>query len=240
MPPSAAAPALFTTMSTRPKLSSTAVAIASTCSGSDTSAGTASASPPVCPISCATASSRSARLATRATRAPAPARAFANVTPRPDDAPVTTAQRPATSHICCKLRCGWLISPPLGRDRLTSASPTERGRIGRKELDMTTTALAVLQMALLAGSHETAPKGDKIEDLAWMAGSWLGDDEGTAAEEHWIPPGGGAMLGMHRDVREGRMVFFEFLRIEAQEGRRTYLARPPGRRAAALARPVGE
>jgi hypothetical protein len=96
---------------------------------------------------------------------------------------------------------------------------------------MMTTALAVLQVTLLAGGQEATPK---IEDLAWMAGTWLGDDEGTAAEEHWIPPRGGAMLGVHRDVREGRMVFFEFLRIELVEGKLTYLASPRGRPATAF------
>ena len=84
--------------------------------------------------------------------------------------------------------------------------------------------VAVFQVVLLA-------KGDKIDDLAWMAGTWLGDDEGTAVEEHWISPRGGAMLGLHRDVREGRMVFFEFLRIEVQEGKLVYLASPRGRAA---------
>ena len=47
-------------------------------------------------------------------------------------------------------------------------------------------------------------------------------------EEHWTSPGGGTLVGMHRDVSNGRTASFEFLRIEEQNGRLVYLASPRG------------
>ncbi|MCC7178998.1 MAG: hypothetical protein IT177_11465 [Acidobacteria bacterium] len=65
--------------------------------------------------------------------------------------------------------------------------------------------------------------------LAWMAGSWAGADGRVEHEEHWTAPKGGAMVGMHRTIRDGRMVEFEFLRIEEQKGGLVYLSMPNGR-----------
>ena len=64
--------------------------------------------------------------------------------------------------------------------------------------------------------------------LAWLAGSWSGDDQGTLNEEAWTAPSGGLLLAVHRDVRQGKAVGFEFLRIEAVGGRLTYRAMPGG------------
>ena len=64
--------------------------------------------------------------------------------------------------------------------------------------------------------------------LAWMAGTWTGVKDGVFSEETWTAPGGGAMLGVHRDLREGRMVGFEFLRIDADKEGLTYWASPGG------------
>jgi hypothetical protein len=63
---------------------------------------------------------------------------------------------------------------------------------------------------------------------AWMSGSWSGAIDNVQMEEHWTAPGGGVMLGMHRDV--GKSVEFEFLRIEMQkDGTLVYLAQPFGK-----------
>jgi hypothetical protein len=48
-------------------------------------------------------------------------------------------------------------------------------------------------------------------------------------EEHWTEPAGGILLGLHRDVKEGRTVLFEFLRIEETPDAVTYWASPKGR-----------
>jgi Domain of unknown function (DUF6265) len=64
-----------------------------------------------------------------------------------------------------------------------------------------------------------------------MAGTWTGVQEKVEMEEHWLPPKGNTMLGLHRDVASGKTVMFEFLRIEWTPEGITYWASPRGRAA---------
>lgn len=65
--------------------------------------------------------------------------------------------------------------------------------------------------------------------LAWLEGRWTGTQDGVASEEVWTSPAGGALVGMHKDVKGERMVGFEFFRIAVVPGEGlTYLASPPG------------
>ncbi len=68
-----------------------------------------------------------------------------------------------------------------------------------------------------------------LEDLRWIAGYWVNRSAGESAEEIWIEPAGGLMLGMNRTVRAQAPAFFEFLRIEEAEGRIAYVAQPRGK-----------
>ena len=54
----------------------------------------------------------------------------------------------------------------------------------------------------------------KAARLAWMEGRWGGSIDGTDMEEQWTSPAGGALIGMHKDVKGGRMTSFEFMRID--------------------------
>ena len=54
-----------------------------------------------------------------------------------------------------------------------------------------------------------------LHSLSWLEGRWTGLEGGVAMEEHWTSPSGGGLLGMHKDVKDGRMVSFEFLRIQS-------------------------
>ena len=49
-----------------------------------------------------------------------------------------------------------------------------------------------------------------------------------------MPPKGGVMLGLHRDVTPGEPAFFEFLRIAESGGDLVYYASPAGREATAF------
>jgi Domain of unknown function (DUF6265) len=91
-------------------------------------------------------------------------------------------------------------------------------------------ALAGLTGALLVAQRPAvaAPPAD-VAAVAWMAGSWQGSEAGVEMEEVWLAPKGGAMLGMHRDVKEGHMVSFEYLRIETDKEGLVYLASPHGK-----------
>ncbi|HKY32919.1 MAG TPA: DUF6265 family protein [Candidatus Polarisedimenticolia bacterium] len=89
-----------------------------------------------------------------------------------------------------------------------------------------------LSAALAAGQPEAGRPA--IDQLAWMAGSWGGESEGTTMEEHWTAPAGGLMLGMHRDVSRQGKAFFEFLRVEARPDGVYYVASPMGKGATAF------
>jgi hypothetical protein len=67
------------------------------------------------------------------------------------------------------------------------------------------------------------------ESLSWLAGSWSGAQGPVEMEESWTAPRGKTLLGVHRDVKEGRTVGFEFLRIEEAADGVTYWASPEGR-----------
>jgi len=90
------------------------------------------------------------------------------------------------------------------------------------------TLLGALWCASLATVGAQAP-ATKIEELAWLEGRWQGESEGLSMEEQWTSVKGGALLGLHRDVRGERMVSFEFLRIEAVPEGIVYFASPRSR-----------
>jgi hypothetical protein len=87
--------------------------------------------------------------------------------------------------------------------------------------------LVGVAVAVLAASVSAqTPEKVEIARLSWMEGHWTGTSEGLAMEETWLSPKGGALLGMHRDVKDGRMVSFEFLRIETTAEGTFYFASP--------------
>jgi Domain of unknown function (DUF6265) len=76
------------------------------------------------------------------------------------------------------------------------------------------------------------PAKATVNDLAWLAGAWVGSrGEGAATtfEERWSPPLGGSMLAVSRTVSRGKMVGFEFLRVVERDGGLVYVAQPGGR-----------
>ena len=89
--------------------------------------------------------------------------------------------------------------------------------------------LAFLALVVPAASVPgESPKAD-IASLSWLSGAWGGDDAGMFNEEHWISPKAGSMLAVHRDVKNGKTVGFEFLRIEEQGDSLIYFASPDGK-----------
>ena len=87
---------------------------------------------------------------------------------------------------------------------------------------------ATLGLAIWVLGAASAAAADDVARLSWLAGCWEGRDGEVTTEEHWTSPDGGEMVGMNKAVAEGRVVFFEFLRIAPQEGRLCYLASPRG------------
>lgn len=95
---------------------------------------------------------------------------------------------------------------------------------------MRTCLLLTIAACLVAASlNARTSAATGISDLAWMAGTWTGEQDGVEMEESWLAPKGNALLGLHRDVKEQRMISFEFLRIEAAADGITYWASPRGK-----------
>lgn len=82
--------------------------------------------------------------------------------------------------------------------------------------------MLMLALVVAASPMSPCPAVDGAvtpEALAWLDGTWASEVDGTQAEERWTPPVGGLLLGVHREVRQGKAVGFEFLRVEAVAGR---------------------
>lgn len=63
----------------------------------------------------------------------------------------------------------------------------------------------------LARGEPGAPA--RLTDFSWLIGRWSGAGLGGINEEHWSAPAGGAMLGMYRLVKDGRVAFYELLML---------------------------
>jgi hypothetical protein len=87
-------------------------------------------------------------------------------------------------------------------------------------------AVPLLFVAVLAAGSTHAQSNARIEDAAWLAGCWSIELPDGIIEEHWLPPAGGAMLGLSRTVRGGRMTEFEFISIRFVDGKLAYVAIP--------------
>jgi len=90
-----------------------------------------------------------------------------------------------------------------------------------------TIATTLLWLAA-AGALGQAPPSE-LERLAWFEGHWQGASGEVAMEEQWTSVRGGALLGLHRDVKGERMVSFEFLRIQSTPEGTFYFASPGSR-----------
>jgi len=83
------------------------------------------------------------------------------------------------------------------------------------------------------GMQSTAPTDAKpsVKQIGWIHGAWFEErPDGTRAEEYWTPVRGGMMIGAGITTKDGRVRFFEHLRIEeTKEGKIVYVAMPNGR-----------
>jgi hypothetical protein len=70
---------------------------------------------------------------------------------------------------------------------------------------------------VLTLNEDAKPAPARIEDLAWIEGHWRGTGLGAVAEEVWSAPEAGAMMGMFRLIRDGKLSFYEILTL-SQEG----------------------
>ncbi|MFD1255485.1 DUF6265 family protein [Mucilaginibacter terrae] len=57
-----------------------------------------------------------------------------------------------------------------------------------------------------------------INDLSFMAGTWILKHKWGDMEEFWGPPMGNNMVSSYRCVKDGKVVFYEFVVIEHNSG----------------------
>jgi hypothetical protein len=68
-------------------------------------------------------------------------------------------------------------------------------------------------------TYPTTPlRGKTVNDLAWLVGAWQGKISGQRIDEYWSPPAGNTLTAMFRWVKEERVVFYEFVAIEPENG----------------------
>ncbi len=84
-------------------------------------------------------------------------------------------------------------------------------------------ALAIA-LLLLTGAPVLTGETAKVEDLAWMAGSWSQEASGKVVRETWLPPVQGAMAGVTQTHRPGKPASTEFSTITTASSGVTFTA----------------
>lgn len=79
----------------------------------------------------------------------------------------------------------------------------------------------------------------KIDQFAWMSGTWAGTAFGGAMEEAYGNASGGCILGTSRVVVEGKTVHKEFVAVEERDGSVVYEVVLPSKTHAFMLREVG-
>ena len=127
--------------------------------------------------------------------------------------------------------------PPIPNDVKTTVRREGADRI-RVDVDFRSGTDRVVRSGLYVRTGDPAPEPANppgvtvkasIASLAWLAGTWSGKDPANRAEEIWSAPASGAMHGIGRVTREGRLSSFEFLCVAQRYDGLVYLAMPEGR-----------
>jgi hypothetical protein len=98
-------------------------------------------------------------------------------------------------------------------------------------------------LALILLLQGAAPAVQPVEELAWLAGSWISDKNGVVTREAWLAPKDGAMGGVGQTNRTGRKPFIEAVKITTEPAGPTFTATVAGQAPTAFVRlpgPPGE
>jgi len=72
----------------------------------------------------------------------------------------------------------------------------------------------VLAFAAIAVAQSKPPAEVKLDDLSFICGHNRGEFDGAIIDEHWSEVGGDTMIGMFREIKNGKAQMYEFLTIE--------------------------
>ena len=89
-------------------------------------------------------------------------------------------------------------------------------------------ALAVVIASSVVAGAESPRIPWRTSSLDWMTGTWSATRNGVTHQETWTGPDGELLLGMHKEVRGGKALSFEFLRIAEVDGQLCLFASPGG------------
>ena len=79
-------------------------------------------------------------------------------------------------------------------------------------------ALLPAREAAARASEAPAPVAATLGDVAFMAGHWVGGEDGDLSEEIWSTAHGDSMMGMWRYVRKDETRIYEILTLTAEGG----------------------
>jgi hypothetical protein len=57
-----------------------------------------------------------------------------------------------------------------------------------------------------------------VKELSFLTGHWGGTVQGFEADEIWSAAANGSLMGVYREMKDGKTTFFEFLTIEQEAG----------------------
>jgi hypothetical protein len=78
----------------------------------------------------------------------------------------------------------------------------------------TSVVAALVLWAAAALAQSKPPAEVKLDDLAFLCGHNRGEQDGSIINEHWSEVGGDSMIGMFREIKQGKVQMYEFLTIE--------------------------
>jgi Domain of unknown function (DUF6265) len=64
----------------------------------------------------------------------------------------------------------------------------------------------------------------ELGSLAWLDGCWRSDVAKYTIREHWLPPGGGIMVGAGQTLLDGKSMDYQYLRLETRPDGVWYIA----------------
>jgi hypothetical protein len=79
-----------------------------------------------------------------------------------------------------------------------------------------TKAAVIFFFILISASAFSQAPVRNISDLSFMSGKWATRGEWGDMEENWSVPMGNSMMCSYRCVKDGKVVFYEFIVIEQQ------------------------
>ena len=70
--------------------------------------------------------------------------------------------------------------------------------------------IVILLMFSLSCKAQTEKQLEpKLENIAWISGTWKGEAFGGITEEIWSKPSGGSMMATFKLINEGKVTFYE-------------------------------